>query len=206
MDEFTFTVFQGQLPAVNTDGEVHLGDDTGFNYSQIEICNINNVLKSLKLRLKSSGKAKRVDEFGNIIYKDCDVYNTDELVGYIVRSLAEFNSIPHFTAFTFSDTPIIEEFHGVLVQGAVVFALGAQALIERGREFQVTDNGIGFTPPSISELLMAQYNKEYDNWWEKVKLIKVNMRSSPLGLGTMSFTNSSPQFRRLRNLRARQIY
>jgi hypothetical protein len=206
MNEFTFTVFQSQLPSVNTDGEVRLDDEVGYNFSQTSICNINNLLKSLKFRLKSSGKAKRTDEFGNIIYKDCDVYNTDELVGYIVRSLSRFNQTPTFTSFTFEDTCIIEEFHDILVQGAVVFALGAQALIERGREYAVTDNGVAFSPPSISELLMNQYNAELADYKEALKTIKVNMKPNPLGLGVLTFTNTSSQFRRLRNLRARQIY
>jgi hypothetical protein len=204
--QYNFTVFQSQLPAINTDGEVHLSDDPGYNYSQLEICNINNLLKSLRKRLKSSGKAKRTDEYGNIIYKDCDVFETDELVAFIARSLEEFNSIPTFTGFTFSDSDIINQFHGVLVQGATVFALGAQALIERGREYQISDNGISMNNPTISELLNTQYTTELNNWYEKVKLIKVNMRSSPLGLGTLSFTSGSSQFRRLRTLRARQIF
>jgi hypothetical protein len=206
MDEFTFTIFQGQLPAVSTDGRHHLGDIIGYDFSQNSICNINNVLKSVRARLKSSGKAKRTDEFGNIIYKDCDIYQVDELVSYIVRSLSRFNQTPTFTTFTFEDTCIIEEFHDILVQGAVVFALGAQALIERGREYSVTDNGVAFNPPSISELLMSEYNAELADYKEALKTIKVNMRPAAIGLGTMSFTNSSPQFRRLRNLRARQIY
>jgi hypothetical protein len=205
--EFTFTTFNSQLPGVNTDGNTHLGDDPGFCFSQNAIFNINNVLKSLRARLKSSGKSRKTDEYGNVVYKDCDVYTVDELVAFICQSLSEFNEIPHFTFFTFEDTPIIEQFHDVLVQGALYLALGAQALIERGREFNVQDNGIGFTPPTISDLLNTQYTNEMTNWYEKVKLIKINMRSSPLGLGSLSFTaGASPQIRRLRTLRQRQIF
>jgi len=205
--EFTFTVFTTQVPAINTDGNKHLGDDPGYNFSQIAICNINNIMKSLRRRLKSSGKARRLDEYGNAVYKDCDVFTVDELVAFICQSLTMFNEVPHFTMFTWEDTPIIEQFHDVLVQGSLYLALGAQALIERGREFQIQDNGVGFTPPTISELLNTQYQKEMDNWWDKVKLIKHNMKPSPLGLGTLSFTGgASPQFRRLRHLRERQIF
>lgn len=205
--EFTFQVNTTQLPAINTDGNRHLGDDPGFNFSQTAICNINNLLKSLKHRLKSHGKARRMDEYGNPIYKDCDIFTTDELVAFLCQSLSMFNELPHFTMFTWEDTPIIEQFHDVLEQGGLYLALGAQALIERGREFQVQDNGIGFTPPTISELLNTQYQKEMDNWYDKCKIIKKNMASSPIGLGTLSFTaGASPQIRRLRNLRARQVF
>lgn len=205
--EFTFTVFTTQVPAINTDSFKHLGDDPGFNFSQTAICNINNLLKSLRHRLKSRGKARRTDDYGNPIYKDCDIFTVDELVAFLCQALSMFNEIPHFTMFTWEDTPIIEQFHDILVQGGLYLALGAQALIERGREFQVQDNGIGFTPPTISELLNTQYQKEMDSWYDKCKMIKVNMRSSPLGLGTLSFTaGASPQIRRLRHLRARSIY
>jgi hypothetical protein len=205
--EYTFTTFNSQLPGINTDGLKKLGDDPGYNFSQIAICNINNVLKSLRVRLKSRGKARRLDENGNAVYKDCDVYTVDELVAFICQALTMFNEIPHFTLFTWEDTPIIEQFHDILVQGALYLALGAQALIERGREFNVQDNGIGFTPPTVSELLNTQYQKELDNWHDKCKIIKYNMKPSPLGLGTMSFVSGiSPQIRRLRHLRARQIF
>jgi hypothetical protein len=204
--EFTFTTFTSQLPTINTDGYKKLGDDPGYNFSQTAICNINNLLKSLRRRLKSQGKARRTDEFGNVIYKDCDVFTVDELVAFLCQALSMFNEIPHFTMFTWEDTPIIEQFHDVLVQGGLYLALGAQALIERGREFQINDNGVGFTPPTISELLNTQYQKEMDSWYDKVKLIKANCKPSPLGLGTLSFVGgASPQIRRLRHLRARQI-
>jgi len=205
--EFNFTTFNSQLPAINTDGYKKLGDDPGFNFTQNAICNINNLLKSLRARLKSQGKARRTDEYGNVIYKDCDIYTVDELVSFLCRSLSMFNEVPHFTFFTWEDTPIMEQFHDVLVQGGLYLALGAQALIERGREFQINDNGTGFTPPTISELLNTQYQKEMDAWWDKCKVIKYSMSSSPLGLGTLSFVNgASPQIRRLRHLRARQIW
>lgn len=204
--EFTFTVYTSQLPAINTDGYKKLGDDPGYNFSQTAICNINNLLKSLKRRLKSSGKARRKDAYGNDIYKDCDVFTVDELVAFLCQALSMFNEIPHFTFFSWEDTPIIEQFHDVLVQGGLYLALGAQALIERGREFQIQDNGVGFTPPTISELLNTQYQKEMDSWYQKVDLIKKNMKPSPIGLGTLSFVGgASPQIRRLRHLRERVV-
>jgi hypothetical protein len=203
---FSFVVHTTQMPAINSDGQHHLGDDVGFNFSQNAICNINQLLKSLKARLKSSGKSKTTDEYGNIIYKDCDIYTVDELVTFLCSALSMFNEIPHFTMFSWEDTPIIEQFHDVLTQGALYLALGAQSLIERGREFQINDNGIGFTPPTISELANSKYQTEMTNWYDKCKLIKNNMRSAPLGLLALSFPNTSPQVRRLRTLRQRQIF
>jgi len=204
--EYTFTVYTTQVPAINTDGYKHLGDDPGFNFSQTAICNINNLLKTLNRRLKNKGKRRTTDEYGNVVYKDCDVFSDDELVTFLCDALAQFNEIPHFTYFTYDDTPIIEEFHHVIMQGALYMALASQALIERGREWQVQDNGIGFTPPTMSEMLNTQYQKELDNWYDRVKLIKHNCKPSPYGLGTLRFLGVAPQARRLRHLRQRQVY
>ena len=93
------------------------------------------------------------------------------------------------------------------MQGALYLALGAQALIERGREFTINDNGIGFTPPQQAELLSTQYKSEMDAWTAKATQIKKNMVPSPLGLGTLSFVGgASPQIRRLRHLREHQRF
>jgi hypothetical protein len=205
VSEFTFMVGTTEMPAINTDGYVHLGDDPGFSYSQNAIMNINELLKLLRARLNSRGKHADLDEFGNRIYTDCDIFNIDQLVSFLVMALSEFNETPAFTYFTFDDTPIIKEFAGILVQGATLVALSSQALIERGREFQITDNGIGFTPPTISELMNTQWSTELSNWYDRVKLIKFNMKPNPLGLGTLRPLAAAPQFLRLRHLRARRI-
>lgn len=204
--EFSFVVHITQMPAINTDGYVHLNDDPGFDYSQIAINNINHLLKSLKARLRSSGKHRSVDAFGNVEYRDCDVFSVDDLVSYLARSLSEFNAIPHFTMFTFDDTEIIQQFHGVLVQGATIYALAGQALLERGREFQISDNGIGFTPPTLSEILNTQFQTELNNWYEKIKIIKATMKPSPIGLGIARPFNVSTTLRAMRHFRQRQIF
>lgn len=203
--EFTFMVATTDMPAINTDGYLHLGDDVGFAYSQVAIANINMMLKILRARLNSRGKHKDTDEFGNTIYTDCDIFTIEQLVDFLVMSLGEFNETPTFTYFTFDDTPIIQEFYAILVQGATLMALSSQALIERGREFQITDNGIGFTPPTISELMNTQWSTELTNWYDRVKMIKHNMKPSPLGLGTLRPLAAAPQFLRLRHLRSRRI-
>lgn len=201
-----FVVEDTNLPAVNSDGYVHLGDDPGFNYSQIAIMNINKILKALKARLNSAGKAKGKDKFGNVVYFDCDIYSVDVLVTFIADVLTEFNMIPHFTEFTFDDTEFVKMFQAILVQGAAIRALASKALIERGREFTISDNGINFTPPTVSELLSTEWSTELTNFTEKLKQIKANMKPSPMGLGTLTITVArNPLISQLRHRRARQI-
>jgi len=206
-NEGLFVIHNTQMPFVNTDGYKALGDDPGFCFSQNAICNINTLIKSLKARLDSEGKSRHFDEFGNEFYVDCDIYTTAQLATFIGISLSMFNQIPHFTEFTFEDTEIITQFHEVLVQGAALYALSSKALLERGREFSLSDNGVQFTPPTVSDLMMTEWSAALTLHFDKVKYIKANMKPSPLGLGTITVSTSrNPQFARLRHLRARQWF
>lgn len=203
---FEFAVLHTQVPAINTDGYVHLGDDPGFNYSQTATININKLIKSLKARLNSAGKAKSVDSFGNVIYVDCDIFSIDMLVTFLATALTDFNQVPFFTFFTFDESDFVDQFMEILVEGATLYALASKALIERGREFSITDNGINFVPPTVSELMMTQYNTLLTHYWDKLKMIKASLRPNPKGIGLFSMSSGfNPAVRRLRHLRERRI-
>ena len=203
---FEFVVLHTQVPGINTDGYVHLGDDPGFDYSQEATKNINKLIKSLKARLNSAGKAKSADSYGNVIYVDCDIFSLDMLVTFIATALWDFNQVPYFTFFQFDDDNFVEQFGEILVEGATLYALASKALIERGREFQLTDNGLNFNPPTVSELMNTQYSTLLTHYWEKLKYIKNSLRPAPRGLGVFSMNSAiNPAFARLRHLRARRI-
>lgn len=204
---FSFVVAHTQMPAINTDGYVHLGDDPGFNYSQAATKNINKLIKALKARLNSSGKAKSKDVYGNVIFVDCDIFSIDMLTTFIATALWDFNQVPYFTFFQFDDDNFVEQFGEILVEGATLYALASKALIERGREFQITDNGLNFNPPTVSELMNTQYSTLLAHYWEKLKYIKNSLRPAPKGLGVFSMNSGiNPAFARLRHLRARRLY
>lgn len=204
---FDFVVAHSQMPAINSDGYVHLGDDPGFNYSQAAIININKLLRSLKARLNSSGKAKSTDSYGNVEYVDCDIFSIDMLVTFLGTALWDFNQVPYYSFFQFDEDNFIEQFGEILVEGATLYALASKSLIERGREFQITDNGLNFNPPTVSELMSSQYGALATVYWEKLKMIKASLRPQPFGLGTFSMSSSiNPAFRRLRHLRSRRLY
>ena len=203
---FEFVVLHTQVPAINTDGYVHLGDDPGFNYSQEATKNINKLVKSLRARLNSAGKAKSTDVYGNVIFVDCDIFSVDMLVTFIATALWDFNQVPYFTFFQFDDDNFVEQFGEILVEGATLYALASKALIERGREFQITDNGLNFNPPTVSELMNTQYSTLLSHYWEKLKYIKNSLRPAPRGLGVFSMNSAiNPAFARLRHLRARRL-
>jgi len=202
----SFVVTHTQIPAINTDGYIHLGDDPGFRYSQCAIQNINKLIKSLKARLNSAGKAKSVDGYGNTIYVDCDIFSIDMLVTFIATALWDFNQVPYFTFFTFDEDDFVNQFGEILVEGATLYALASKALIERGREFQITDNGLNFNPPTVSELMETQYSTLLTAYNDKLRYIKNSLRPAPRGLGVFSMNSAiNPAFARLRHLRARRL-
>lgn len=59
---------------------------------------------------------------------------------------------------------------GLIVDHAVIQALASQALIEKGREITIKDNGVNFTPPDVSSTLMAQYTIEYNAFLKKIDI------------------------------------
>jgi len=205
--QFEFAVLHTQVPSINTDGYIHLGDDPGFNYSQTATNNINKLIKSLKARLNSAGKAKSVDGYGNVVFQDCDIFSIDMLVTFLATILWDFNQVPFFTFFTFDDTNFVDQFGEILVEGATLYALASKALIERGREYAITDNGINFNPPTVSELMNTQYSTLLTQYYDKLKFIKASLRPNPKGIGLFNMTSAglNPAVRRLRHLRQRQI-
>lgn len=203
---FSFAVLTTQVPSINSDGYAHLGDDFGFDYSQAAIININKLLKSLRARLNSSGKSKKVDSYGNVIYQTCDIFSVDMLVTFLATSLWDFNQVPHFTSFQFDDSAFVDQFGEILIEGATLYSLSSKALIERGREYNITDNGISFQPPTVSDLMNTQYGTLLTHFWEKLKFIKNSLKPSPKGLGVFGMTSGvNPSVARLRHLRARRI-
>lgn len=203
---FTFIVDNTQMPAINQDGYYALGDDVGFNYSQTAIFNINKLLKGLRARLKSSGKSKKVDANGNVTYISCDIFATDILTTFLAMALSDFNQTPYITYFTFDDTNIVDQFFDILIKGATTYALASQALIEKGREFSISDNSIQFNPPSVADMLNTQYSTVLNQYWDQLKYIKNSLRPSPKGMGTLTINAVNPNFSRLRHVRSRRFY
>jgi hypothetical protein len=204
---FNFMVhITGQNAFLNTDGYEHLGDIVPYNYNQIEIHNINKLLKLLKNRLNSSGKKVSKDSFGNKVYVDCDVFNLYQLIDFLNYSLLNFNGIPHFTHFDWNDSEFFNVWGSFIVQGAFLHAMGAISILERARASQISDNGISYTPADIADILQSQYTTEYQYWQDNVKMIKANMKPNALGLGTFGpLGGNRTVYRNLANMRARRL-
>jgi hypothetical protein len=188
-----------------------IGDPARITYSQEEIIGINKLLAQLKARLKNNTQVETIDAYGNTTFVDCPVFTDDELVWFLNCSLSEFNQVPHFTDFTFAD-PVISGIDGsvgrysyIIVEGAFILAAAAQMLIEAGREFTITDNGITMSPPQLSATLNNELTAFTTRHSEMLKFIKGSIKPRPLGFGGFRVLGISPNFARLRHLRERRI-
>lgn len=199
----TFTVVNanGTIEAVGQ----QIGDAPCKVYTQAEIIGINILLAQLKCRLKNNGEAETLDEYGNKTFTDCPIFSDEELLCFLTNSLAEFNQTPHWTNFGFDSTIIYERNAHVIVEGAAIIALAAQMLIEAGREFSMSDNGIQMTAPPLSTVMNNQFGALLTSHTERLKFIKASMKPYPSGVGSFRVLAISPAYLRLRHLRQRQI-
>jgi hypothetical protein len=202
---FQFLVLEGGVVEQDVEATHTPGTAYVYEWTLAETEGINKLMDIVKKRLKNDGVSKTSDGAGGYVEQTCNVFSDDEITCFLVNSLSEFNQWPHFTDFTFADAQIQGIFLDIIVQGAVLLGMAAQTLIERGREFTITDNGVTYQPPQVSEILNTQYTTQLDYYKEKLKAIKTSLKPSPKGLGTFRVTAVSPNFLRLRHLRERQI-
>ena len=184
---------RGSISAVGTTPEpdMEIGDEVKHVYHQEEIRGINILLKTLSSKLR------------NIAFKAdgsrCDVFEQDDLVEFLCSGLSEFNSTPTITGFSFADQAVYTTFKDVITTGAMLQAWYGQAILESGKEWTITDNGVTITPPGVSSAITNIYNSQLSDYRAKLKEIKRNLRPSPRGMGAGSILVNNPALRRLRH-------
>lgn len=182
-----------------------IGDPCRITYSDVEIQGINCLLSCLKARLKNTLEVETLDEYGNQDFVNCYIFTDEELVYFLRCSLSEFNQTPHFTDFTFDMEVIYKRFGHIIVEGAFILATAAQMLIEAGREFTITDNGVSMNPPPLSSALNNELSNFVQRHTEMLKYIKNSIKPHPTGFGGFRVLSVSPNYLRLRHLRQRRI-
>jgi hypothetical protein len=213
---FTFSVTSPSV-SLTTDtgpGKVQLADDVTLDFTDEELVGINLLLKMLKSRLQSTGERPVRDEFGafvtdgygEIVTEECNVFDDDILVSFLCVALSEFNSVPFFTAYTFADHIIQSLFLHIIVEGAHVIALASQSILEKGRDFTISDGGVNYQPPQLGDFLQTYYSNWLSSYRERIQFIKNSIRPGPRSFGThTNMASGAPAFTRLRHLRARRI-
>ena len=210
-NEFKFLVAD---EASSTAGAARLGDEVEFDFSEAELVGLNILLKYLKARVQSDGQKPSRDQYGAFIYdgygelvmEDCNVFSDEILACFLCSALSEFNMVPFFTSFSFADEIIYKTFSHAIVEGATILALSSQALVEKGRDFTISDGGISYQPPALGDFLVTNYNNFLSSYRERLKFIKNSIRPGPASYGTYTnLSSGAPAFTRLRHLRSRRI-
>lgn len=213
---FSFTVLTpgAGLSADTGPGKIAIADDVIFDFTDEELRGINILLKFLKARLRSTGlKPVRdqdgafvTDGYGEVITEECNVFDDEVLVCFLCQGLSEFNAVPFFTAYSFADPTIQTLFAQMVVEGAYVFAISSQAILEKGRDFTITDGGVAYQPPQLGDFLQTHYGTWLASYRERLKFVKNSIRPGPRSYGThTNLTGAAPAYTRLRHLRARRI-
>jgi len=143
----------------------------------------------------------------------CYAFSAAELSAFLDASLSRFNGVPHFTAFNWKNIDLVR-FRYIIVEGAVLLALGSQTLIEAGREFTVNDNGISFTPAQVSSALSNQFSARYTQYVNDLDFIKIHFKPNPVGVfsyqsllvGSGDAVGGNPAVSKLRHLRGRRVF
>jgi hypothetical protein len=188
-----------------------VGDPARVTYTQEEIIGLNKLLAQLKARLKNNVQVESIDAYGQVQFVNCPIFTDEELTWFLNCSLSEFNQTPHFTDFTFADLPIagpdgaVGRYSYIIVEGAAILAMAAQMLIEAGKEFTITDNGVSMNPPPLSTTLNNQLSQFVQRHTDMLKHIKTSIKPHPLGFGSFRVLSSNPNYMRLRHLRERRI-
>lgn len=133
----------------------------------------------------------------------CQIFDDGQLLQYLDLSLQDVNSHPMKTFYTMESLP--RDWINCVVLGGYIFALNAQGLIERARNFNIADQGVSYTPPALPDHMqnLAQF-LETKFQLEKEK-IKANEKPLPMGLGTTRVLAPNPTLARLRHLRAHRM-
>ena len=159
---------------------------------------INDLICQLRAQLKDSNTS-------------CYAFSAAELSAFLDVALSEFNGTPTFTGFTWKNIDL-RRFRFIITEGATLLALGAQVLIESGREFTITDNGINFNPAQVSAALQNQFTARFTQYKNDLLFIKDHFRALPaavLNYQSLLVNDGvlgNPSIARLRHLRQRRIF
>lgn len=130
------------------------------------------LIEMVKFRTAASGKVSVKDEFGNETKKDACIFSDDQIKLALELSLRAFNMIPCVTYFKWDDVENIDMISDLLVTYSAYILFSRSAILERGREFHVQDNGVGFSPPPVSDMALALAKESYESWYSQVSDLK----------------------------------
>lgn len=133
---------------------------------------LDKLVDLVVFRLAAVGQIQEVDNFGRRVYQEKSIFEPKTVETAIKMALTAFNAIPPFTYFKMEDEENIDQISDSLVTYAAYLLLQRQALVEKGYEFTVKDNGVNWTPPILSQFLFEVAKDLRDNWVQRTEVLK----------------------------------
>lgn len=105
-----------------------------------------------------------------------EVFPKEDIESALTLSLSAFNMHEPVTYLKITDEENMEQLADILVTYAAYVLLFKEALLQRGREFMISDNGVDLVPPPLGPFLMDAARDLQNNWFNQVRSIKNNTR------------------------------
>jgi len=134
----------------------------------------------------------------------CQIFDDAQLFAYLDMALEDMNSHPMKTYYDFETIP--RDWLYCVVLGGYVFAVQAQSITEKARNFTVSDQGISYTPPDLPGHLLSLFTQMEQKYQTMKEKIKANEKPSLLGIGSTRVLMPNPAFSKLRHLRERRFF
>ena len=126
----------------------------------------------VKFRVANNKFVSAFNNDGYVIKKDVSIFGDEDINLALKLSLSAFNCVPPFTYFQEDDTENLEQLADPVVTYAVYILLTRQALIEKGREMSIKDNGVEYIPPHLGDFLRDISEELVNRWTDYVKDLK----------------------------------
>ncbi len=134
----------------------------------------------------------------------CEIFSDSQLLSYLDLSLQSVNSHPTWTYYTLEAIP--RDWMNVVVLGGYIYALNAQGLVERARNFSISDQGVSYQPPDLPGHFQSLAQAMETKFEAEKERIKANVRPAPVGLGSTRVLSPNPLLLRMRHLRAHRFF
>jgi hypothetical protein len=78
------------------------------------------------------------------------------------------------TYLKFTDEENMDQLSDLLVTYAAHLLLTNKALVEKGREYNMKDNGVEYEAPQLGHFLLSVSDNLYRYWYERVRVLKTD--------------------------------
>jgi len=137
---------------------------------------MSDILKELanlvSFRLGAMSKVPRKNDKGEVEYVEVNIFQPEDIKTALELSLRAFNMVETITYFTFDDVENVTQISDLLVTYAAYLLLTRQSLKEKGVEFTLSDGGVSYTPPALSDFVHMTARDMYQDWFYRIHDLK----------------------------------